>query len=85
MMSMAHSLEVRVPLTDHVLVENALYVRGHDKLSNQRSKPLMANAMEHLLPKSITNGTKKTFTFPFQVWLQNKLADVVKGRLIKCA
>ena len=46
MMSMAHSLEVRVPLVDHRLVERVLPVRWERKVSRKRSKPLLAERGE---------------------------------------
>jgi len=82
MMSMAHSLEVRVPLVDHQLVERILTVSGARKIVRGRPKPLMMDAMEGLLPSEITHLGKRTFTFPFQTWLRQGLSEKVKQSLL---
>ena len=80
-MSMAHSLEVRVPFVDHRLVDHMLPVSGNLKLDDERPKPLLANAMAKLLPSSIAGAKKRTFTFPFEVWLRQGLSRQVAARL----
>lgn len=75
MMSMAHSLEVRVPLVDHVLVDKILPIRGKNKLQGGKSKPLLVGALKNLLPPELTTNTKHTFTFPFEVWLREGLSQ----------
>ena len=81
-MSMAHSLEVRVPFVDHLLVERILPVRGRRKLDGRQPKPLLVNALEDLLPLDIATGDKQTFTFPFEKWLRQDLAQIV-DRILK--
>ncbi len=81
MMSMAHSLEVRVPFVDHILVEKILALRGERKLSGQHLKPLLSSALNGLLPEQVTASAKRTFTFPFESWLREGLADTVESRL----
>ena len=82
MMSMAHSLEVRVPLVDHHLIEHILPVRGQEKQSEGQRKPLMANALSGLMPEEVTAHAKQTFTFPFETWLKRDLAIAVKDRIL---
>ena len=82
MMSMAHSLEVRVPLVDHRLVEGLLRIAGKEKLSPAQVKPLLVKAMGRLLPAEITERPKQTFTFPFEAWLREGLAVQVRQRLL---
>lgn len=79
-MSMAHSLEVRVPFVDHILVEKVLPVGGWRKLGD-RPKPLLAAALGDRLPSGIVAGKKRTFTLPFEKWLRGSLADLVGGTL----
>ncbi len=82
MMSMAHSLEVRVPLVDHRLIEHILPVRGQVKQAGAQRKPLMAKALSGLVPPEVTAHAKQTFTFPFETWLKRDLATSVKGRIL---
>lgn len=81
MMSMAHSLEVRVPFVDHILVERVLTVSGERKLWGQQPKPMLSAALNGLLPEQVTASPKRTFTFPFESWLRKGLADTVESRL----
>lgn len=80
-MSMHHSLEVRVPLLDHPLVE---FVAGlPDNLKRRRdvSKALLAEALGDLLPGKIVRQTKRTFTFPWERWLHGPLGEQVGSQL----
>jgi asparagine synthase (glutamine-hydrolysing) len=76
-MSMAHSLEVRVPFVDHLLVERILPIGGERKLDGQGPKPLLAGALQGGLPPEITAANKQTFTFPFERWLHQEWAPIV--------
>lgn len=82
-MSMIHSLEVRVPLLDVRLVEAVLQLPSWIKTSeNGRPKPLLSQCVEDLLPKTVTQRQgKQGFTFPFDVWLRNQLREKVKDAL----
>lgn len=77
MMSMAHSLEVRVPLVDHLLIEFILPAAGGLKFDGVRQKPLLRSAVGEMLPDRVLASPKHTFTFPFQQWLLQDLADEV--------
>src|SRR4029077_7997726 len=59
-MSMAHSLEVRVPFVDQQIVQSVLALPGHWKLGNeQRSpKPMLADAMSDLLDRDFVSRPK---------------------------
>jgi asparagine synthase (glutamine-hydrolysing) len=83
-MSMAHSLEVRVPFVDHLLVEAILPIAASHKYDRRRPKKLLAEAMTARLPHEITSGTKRTFTFPFHVWLRQNLSHRVRKKLEDC-
>jgi asparagine synthase (glutamine-hydrolysing) len=70
-MSMAHSLEVRVPLLDHVLVERVLQLPATFKMNGGTPKPLMAKAVGDLLPDMVRNRRDKIgFVFPWEQWLK---------------
>jgi len=81
MMSMAHSLEVRVPFVDHLLVEHVLPIRGQHKLDRDQPKPLLVKALARMLPDEVVTGAKRTFTFPFETWLRSGLSQTVGERL----
>jgi asparagine synthase (glutamine-hydrolysing) len=73
-MSMAHSLEVRVPLVDVKVVESALSLPGKWKLANNGvAKPLLADAVADLLPRDLLARPKMGFTLPFEKWMQGRL------------
>jgi len=76
-MSMIHSLEVRVPLLDKRLVAYVLQLPAHLKTVDQSyPKPLLKHTVESLLPPIVTQRRdKQGFTFPFDVWLRDKLSE----------
>ena len=71
-MSMAHSLEVRVPFLDHNLVELCLSISDKYKYPKSQKK-LLIDSVKHLLPPSIYERQKMGFTFPWNNWLKNDL------------
>lgn len=80
--SMAHSLEVRVPLLDRDVVETAWRIPGAIKaLSNGFPKPLLVSAFQDLLPREAYARPKQGFTFPFRDWLQSELRPMVEEEL----
>jgi asparagine synthase (glutamine-hydrolysing) len=76
-MSMAHSLEVRVPFVDAEIVRFVLSLPGDWKLNGGRPKPLLQDALGDLLPTEITNRPKMGFTLPFENWMQSRLRDEI--------
>lgn len=60
-MSMAHSLEVRVPFADYRLVEYAFNIPSHIKLLNNREKGLLREALKGILPESIIERKKSPY------------------------
>ncbi len=71
-MSMAHALEVRVPLLDHKLIETVLAIPGRLKLGRTTNKPLLVEASPQV-PGQIVNRPKMGFTLPFDQWLRGPL------------
>ena len=81
-MSMAHSLEVRVPFVDVKIVNFVLSLPGEWKINGGvRPKPLLADAMSDLLPREFMNRPKMGFTLPFEKWLQGRLRSEVSAVL----
>ena len=80
--SMAHSLEVRVPLLDHRLVEAVLRLPPEVKRAGDGPKPLLLRAVGDLLaPEVRARRDKQGFTFPFEVWMRGPLRDHVRAAL----
>jgi asparagine synthase (glutamine-hydrolysing) len=75
-MSMAHSIEARVPYLDHVLVEHAVALLPATKLSKVRPKPALLDAVHDLLPRTVWDRPKMGFTFPFEPWLRSDGHDL---------
>ena len=69
-MSMYHSIEVRVPFLDHLLVEYVSGLSPAIKLGGDVNKALLVEATRDLLPQEIFTRPKMGFTFPFQKWLR---------------
>jgi asparagine synthase (glutamine-hydrolysing) len=74
-MSMAHSLEVRVPLLDHKLVEFAATVPPELHLKGLQKKYLLKRALAHRLPAKVLNRKKGGFNVPIPRWLRHELRD----------
>lgn len=77
-MSMAHSLEVRVPLLDYRIVEMAMRVPPALKVLHGEHKVLLKRAMYRLLPKHVFLRAKRGFSLPKQVWL-GRIEDFVRS------
>ncbi len=75
-MSMAHSLEVRVPLLDHLLVEAMLRISGEHKVRGRGNKRLLTASVGDL-PPAIVRRPKMGFTFPWETWLRGPLREKV--------
>ncbi len=80
-MSMAHSLEVRVPLLDHQLVEQVLRIPGASKFDGRNKKPLLVSSLPGALPRQVTEGAKRGFVLPYANWLQGSLRKRVEASL----
>lgn len=80
-MSMASSLEVRVPFLDHVLVEFVLSLHDSDKFEPGRPKALLIEALKGILPDEVVNQRKRTFTLPWEVWLKGALRERIESGL----
>lgn len=76
-MSMAHSLEARVPFTDHELTEFLATVPADIKLPGLRKKDLMKRVMADRLPASILNKKKVGLEMPYSRWFKHELKDLL--------
>jgi len=75
--SMSHSLEVRVPLLDHRLVEFVASLPAGAKRRRGLPKALLIEALRGLLPEEVVRQRKRTFTFPWEHWLRGTLGGKV--------
>lgn len=80
-MSMANSLEVRVPLLDHVYVEYAASLPGEWKLKGYRTKDIFRASLKGILPDSIVYRGKQGYSLPVKNLLRDTLRDYMKNLL----
>ena len=80
-MSMAVSLECRVPLLDQRLVALAASMPGHFKVQQGQLKHCMKRALQGVLPDSILNREKRGFGAPIGAWFKSELARLVSDVL----
>ena len=79
-MSLAHSLEVRVPFVDTRVIDFVMSLPGEWKLrEGSGPKPLLVDAMSDLLPREFMGRPKMGFTLPFEKWMQGKLRDEISA------
>ena len=79
--SMARSLEVRVPFLDTPLVEFVSTLPDEARVQHGVSKALLRNALAGMIPPEILDQKKRTFTLPWEDWLRNALHKQVEGSL----
>jgi asparagine synthase (glutamine-hydrolysing) len=84
-MSMATSLECRVPLLDHELVELAARMPEEIKIRGGRLKHVMKEAVSGLLPRDILERKKRGFGTPMGAWLKDDLAPLMRNVLSETA
>lgn len=86
-MSMANSLELRVPLCDHKLVELLASIPFSEKLKGFKLKSLFKKSLKDLLPAQVLNKRKQGFMVPLAEWLREDLkpyiSDVLSEQNIK--
>jgi asparagine synthase (glutamine-hydrolysing) len=81
-MSMAHGLEVRVPLIDHKLVEYVFNLPGALKVNGGTPKHLLVKAAGDFLPDEVVHRPKRGFTFPFEHWLKGEFRAEMERELL---
>ena len=81
-MSMAHSLEVRVPLLDHKIVEFAATIPPELLFQGGMRKYIFKRAMAGILPQEIIDKPKQGFAIPLGKWFRGKLDNVVREILL---
>ena len=84
-LTMANSLEARVPLLDHKLVEFAASLPANMKLRGRSRKYLLKQAAGRLIPESIINRPKQGFPIPIEKWLRNEARPMMRDLLTRSA
>ena len=84
-MSMANSLEVRVPLLDHKFVEFAATIPSEWRLHGGETKYIFKKALEGLLPEETLYRRKQGFAVPIGNWFRAHLGDMVHELLLSDA
>lgn len=82
-MTMASSLECRVPLLNHELVELAARVPAALRIDGRNLKSLMKHALEGVLPRDILNRKKRGFGAPLGAWLKRDLQPMMSRLLCR--
>lgn len=80
-MSMASSIESRVPFLDHQFVEFAMRIPDHLKIRGGCQKYILKKAVEDLLPHEIIHRKKMGFPTPLRQWLLDPRAEPLYGIL----
>jgi len=78
---MASSLEIRVPLLDHVLVEFMATLPGDWKLKNLTTKYIFRKALEGLLPDKVVHRGKQGYSLPVKHLLRGDLKNYMVSLL----
>jgi asparagine synthase (glutamine-hydrolysing) len=80
-MSMATSLEVRVPFLDKELVELAFQMPDELKVKNGQTKVLLKRVASRHVPHECVYRQKEGFSIPIKSWLNNKLKPLMENLL----
>jgi asparagine synthase (glutamine-hydrolysing) len=81
--SMAHSLEVRSPLLDHVFMEMVASLPLSAKVSRGTSKRLLKDAVRPWIPDDVLDRPKRGFTMPIARWLRHDLRQLPGALLLE--
>lgn len=81
-MTMAASLELRVPFLDHELVEFSTALPDQFRLNGSQGKFLLKKFAEKLLPEKIIYRKKKGFPVPIAAWFRGQLFDKTREILL---
>ena len=80
-MSMAHSLEGRVPLLDHPLVEFACGLPARLRIRSGETKYLLKQILRGKVPEEVLTRPKQGFGVPLEAWFSDRLAGFFRDML----
>jgi asparagine synthase (glutamine-hydrolysing) len=76
-MSMAASLESRVPYLDHEVVEQAMLIPGSQRMRRWQTKLVLREALRPLVPEAVLTRSKMGFPVPFGSWLRGEFRSTL--------
>ena len=80
-MTMANSLEARVPLLDHKLIDFVTRLSSELKLKDGVTKYILKKAVEPFVPHEILHRKKQGFGVPIDQWINSELRDTIRDTL----
>ncbi len=80
-MSMANSLELRVPLLDNAIIDFTRKVSLNNKIRGFQTKYILRKALARFQPREIAFGKKRGFTPPVALWIKNGLKEYMLSSL----
>lgn len=83
LMSMANSLEVRVPFLDHDLVHFVFSLPDHFKIDKKQRKKILRDAFRQDLPPELYQRNKQGFEVPLLRWFRNELKSLIEEDLLQ--
>ena len=82
MMSMANSLEVRVPFLDYNVVNFAFSLPSNYKIDNQQRKKILKDTFRSYLPEELYHRGKQGFEVPLLKWFKTELKSMITDDLL---
>ena len=83
MMSMANSLEVRVPFLDHDVVNLVFSLPDSFKIDKTQRKKILKDTFRHLLPPELYNRPKQGFEVPLLSWFRSELKETILNKWLE--
>lgn len=83
LMSMANSLEVRVPFLDYRVVDFAFSLKANTKVDGRMKKKIVQDAFRSLLPAELYNRPKHGFEVPLLKWFRKELRSLIENNLLE--
>lgn len=80
--SMAHSIELRVPFVDHLLLKEVLSIPAQYKMRGKIKKFLLKEVIKEEVGKEILAQKKQGFVLPIELWLKNEAKKLVSSELL---
>ncbi len=82
MMSMANSLEVRVPFLDYEVVDFVFSLPASYKINSNIRKRILQDSFRDILPRQLYNRPKKGFEVPLLKWFRNEMKSLINDDLL---
>ena len=82
-MTMANSLEARVPLLDHELIEFVQTIPANLKLKGAETKYIFKRSLDGIVPREILHREKQGFGMPINEWINSQLNDRIHSTLLE--